>query len=163
MLIKLKLGPNNPFFFLGPIMLTPESPVSDPIDMDNIPEQMKKTIEGALRLRDVKTIEEDVDLPIEVRGEDKVSLEDEDQISSATVNEPEPEPKPDYDEEDVKSAKVFLGKNGNVVRAAIKKISVSPDSIPLVLACIHVETMNKKREGVLSGLQNVLEKINALG
>jgi len=159
-LVRVELRHTCPFWFLGPINLTPEKPISDIIDLDDIPKEVKKMILDSAGLgRQIKIVEEEFSEggPIEVRGEEMVSLEDDDlpEIQSATVSEPEGEKKElSYSLEDKEEASILLKKNGNSIRAAAKKMK----NASLILACLELEVKGKSRKGVITALQEALKK-----
>lgn len=170
-LVKLQLRKTTPFFFLksAKISLTPENPVSDTIDMDGLSKKDRDIIQSSIKFtRAIKVIEENIDAPAQIAGETRVSVDDikeiepeQPKIVSATVSSEEEKPKVEisYSEEDLEEARIFLNKNGNIVKAAIKKVNFTKDTVRFLLACFEAENHNKGRKGIIEAIRSKLIEI----
>lgn len=160
MLGKLELRPSCPFWFLGPIQLTPKNPVSDLIDFNDIPLEIKELIEKSVQAisPDIKLIIEDFRDTVVIQGESLVSLEDESEILSATVQEVQEEL--NYTEEDLENAVIFLRRNGNVIKGALRRMEPTKENTCLVMASLVKEKEDKNRSNVIKELGITLEKFD---
>ena len=164
MLGRLKLRQPCSFWFFGPIHLTPEEPVSDLIDFNDISFSMKEVIEKSINNinSDVKLIVEDYEDTVIIQGEALVSLEDEPvpELKSATIEEPKEE-KPAYTDEDIENAIIFLKRNGNIIKGTLRRMEPNEKNISLLLASLVQEEKDKNRTGIIKEIEIILEKFNA--
>jgi hypothetical protein len=159
-LVRLKLRASSPFWFYGPINLTQDDPISDIVDLDDVPKEFRRVLELSARPDGpVKILPEDLFTggAIVVNGEDLVDTDDEvDDIKSVTVdNDEEKEQEAvvlEYDDEALERAEIFLKKNGNVVKAAIRNLGNANNDVKFLLACQEVEPKNKNRSGIMKSI-----------
>jgi len=158
-LVRLKLRHDCPFFFLGPIRLTSNDPISDPIDFDDIPSKTREVIvNAASRSRDITIVnEENGQALVVVKGQEKVNLDDVEDLETVTLV-PEPK-KMTYTKEHENSAEILLDKNGNGIRALMKSMQASKENMRTLLAAKDLEEKGKNRTGVLATLKEVLENM----
>jgi hypothetical protein len=175
-LVKIKLSPHTPFWFLGDIVsLSKESPVSPLINVDSLEEEQVKTINHSVRQLEVKLFDGEgnkikkIDQARFVNGEysvDTNDTEEEDKdnfegIESVTISDEPEEVKEEIisvQEEDLKEASVFLNRNGNTVRKMILNMPKSKDNLVLLHACLQVESSSKARAGVIKRLEEAIDE-----
>lgn len=175
-LVKIKLSPQTPFWFLGDIVsLSKETPVSPLIDVDDLEDEQVKTINHSVRQLDIRLFDGEgkkirkIDDARFVNGEYAVSTEDtvkEDNddslsgIESVTISD-EPEEVEEetisIQEDDLREASIFLNRNGNTVRKMILNMPKSKDNLVLLHACIQVESSSRARPGVIKRLEEAID------
>jgi len=176
-LVKIKLCPQNPFWFLGDIInLTKENPESPLINLDSLEEEQVKTINQAANQMEVKLFDSEgnklkkTNDAIFISGDHAVDVNDIDKeeseqdflgIESVTVSEESEESEEKQiivEEQDLKDASIFLSKNGNTVRKMIKSLPRSDDSLVFLHALLQVESSTKNRHGVVSRIEEVIDE-----
>lgn len=174
-LVKIKLSPQTPFWFLRDIIsLSKDVPDSPMVNIDSLEEEDIKTINHSVRQLEIKLFDGEgnkirkIDEARFISGEYSVSVDDVDNeetedfsgIDSITVSdEPEEveEKLIEVEEADLKAAKILLDRNGNTARKMIKVMPKSEDNLVLLHACLQVESNDRGRAGVIKQIEEAID------
>lgn len=179
-LVKLRLGASQPFWFLDDIIqLSSDKRESDYINIDSLSDDHMAIIENSMRMGHIRLynaygsrvfkdlyspefIVEEEDLQPQ-EPEEVIATEDHfmPEIISITVSDREKEAledEPLYQQKEISEARLLLSKNGNTVRAAIKKCSKAKRAF--LYACLDLEKVGRKRAGVMKDIVVKLESLN---
>lgn len=176
-LIQIQLKASEPFWFLKDIIkLNQNNRISDFINADSLTESTKKIINLSIKRKEVDVIDyegnpiKDLNEIIYVYGDMAVSVEDvkepEENLTpemvSVTVSmddeEKEEEKKLSIEpgEEDIESAKILLGQNGNTIKKMIRNMKQTNENLTILHASMDIEISGKNRKGILVALQDAI-------
>lgn len=172
--MKLKLGPDNQFWFLGMIKLNIKKNESPWIYIDKVPSDWVKVIDKAAELEHIVILDENekyvqsVSEALESEfsvGTFPVSVEDVStldeklvpQVVSATIVEVEEEDEVIISDIEREEATRILKKNANTIKAILKKMD-PVDNYTLIMAMFEVESMGKNRAGLIKTINGQLDQ-----
>jgi len=174
-LVKISLGRETPFWFLGPISLNEKKKESDYIDVDALKEEDKKVINESVKRysirlwdvsgRRVNSVDEAVlnitNFPIDtsdVEPEENLLPE----LISVTVSEVVQPTLPvsleGPTETDVKDAKILIERKGNTIKKIIGEMVPDKRNMMVLMAAIDLEQADKNREGILRFIRETIER-----
>ena len=175
-LVKIKLAPSIPFWFLGDsISLHAKNPISSVFDIDAIDQDLVKVIEVSANRFEIILLDVNDNRLNSVKdsnyleGDYFVSTEDikeeekeDSSIFSITcpIEEEEEElveEKPlEITKKDRENAKILLKKNGNTIKKTIKSMDRSEKNLALLSAMLEMEKISKNRKGIICSIEEVM-------
>lgn len=172
-LVKIKLGKDQPFWFLENIQLTALQPESGFIDIDNVRDDYVDIINKSAKAFEIKLYDsegnriantQDIIYLYGKIDTDDVQNDDIPEVKSVTIpfeeeqeeenEDPSPVQISEITDFDIKEAKILLSKNGNTIKKALKSFDKSKRS--LVKACLELEKQTSRREGLIATMEAFL-------
>lgn len=175
-LIRIKLKRSVPFWTIPNIFLNIDNPISEPIDIDSLKENLFNIVDKSMKLgeinafdmqgKKIKSINDLVELNEYSVSEDDI-IEEENSIldvESVTVSMDEEDDDFDsvrYESKDfTDKALIVVNNNGNTVKRTVSAIDKNdPESKALLNACLIQEKSDKNRSGVIKVIKNILKEI----
>jgi hypothetical protein len=173
-LVRLKLREPTPFWILRPITLQKGKEFSPLLNIDNLTDDQKNTINRSVLAHEISLYDADGDLiegtlanankvygnivPVEDVPEEADVLPE---IVSVTVDEDEDEPEEDEEpitESHYEDARILVARNGNTVKKAISLLPKTEENLTLLHACLEVEAEGKSRDGVMYSIQKAISE-----
>lgn len=175
-LVKISLGKDTPFWFLGGIQLTEKNKETGLIDVDILTEEDKRTINasartGSIRLWDITnqripSIDNEVltktTYPIDTEDLDSEEIDLIPEIATVTISETPIQQFAIEDlspsEEDVKDAKILIERNGNTIKKIVLSMEPKKKNLRILVAAEELEQKGKNRSGILSSLRETIDR-----
>ena len=169
-LVKIKLH-DSPFWFLGKLInLSLANPISDPINVDSLPDEEIAIIDKSASQCEIKLFDADGNLIKSlkdagyIKGELAVDLGDvkvdesdkAPEVFSVTVDndeDEEEEQEPEPTEVDYDNAELLLSKNGNTVKKTLRELPHTDEALMLLHACLSLEKQNKQRASIIGVIE----------
>jgi hypothetical protein len=162
-LVKISLGRDIPFWFLGAIKLNTERKETEFFDIDSLSDEEKKVVnisakQYVVRLWDtlgqrIPSIDETVltkaDYPIDTDdiNDEEISIPE---IATITVSEKTELPKVEVpSEEDIKDAKILIKRNGNTIKKIVQAMEQNSKNLMVLTVAEELELEGKNRQGLL--------------